>query len=201
MNVKFATLGLTAGLALVTLLAGACQAQDEAAEIVNPRVEVHTNQGEFTLELDLRRAPLTVETFLHYVQAGHYEGTIFHRVIEGFIAQAGGYDSEYNLKKTEREVANEAGNGLSNLRGTVGLARAEDPHSGNSQFYLNLVDNPALDPNPARWGYAVFGRIVRGMEVVNAIGYRSTGPGGSFDRNVPTEPIIIEKIVELSAAN
>ena len=197
MNIKFATIGLAAGLALITLLASACQAQDEAAEIVNPRVEVHTNHGIFTLELDLRRAPLTVENFLHYVKAGHYEGTIFHRVIEGFIAQAGGYDNEYNLKETDREVANEAGNGLSNLRGTIGLARAEDPHSGNAQFYLNLVDNPTLDPNPARWGYAVFGRIISGMEVVNSIGYRSTGPGGTFVRNVPTEPIIIEKIVEL----
>ena len=189
------------GLVLTGFLTGMSYAQEGEEEIDNPRVEVYTNQGNFTLELDLRRAPLTVETFLHYVNAGHYSGTIFHRVIEGFIAQAGGYDEAFNLKETDRNVANESGNGLSNLRGTVGLARTGEPHSGNSQFYLNLVDNPALDPNPARWGYAVFGRVVLGMEVVNAIGYRSTGPAGPFDRNVPTESITIEKIVVLSDDN
>jgi len=166
--------------------------------MVNPQVEVQTNLGSFVIELDLRRAPLTVENFLSYVRSGHYEGTLFHRVIQGFIAQAGGYDADFNLKEGAQTVANESGNGLSNLRGTVGLARANDPHSGNAQFYINLANNDTLDPNPARWGYAVFGRIVEGMEVVDAIGHRGTGPGGPFPRDVPIEPITIEQIIEIA---
>ena len=182
--------------ALAALLLTTGQAQE--AE-VNPQVEVHTNLGSFVIELDIRRAPLTVETFLSYVQSGHYEGTLFHRVIQGFIAQAGGYDSDFNLKESKRSVANESGNGLSNLRGTIGLARAGEPHSGNAQFYVNLANNDTLDPNPARWGYAVFGRIVKGMEVIDAIGHRGTGPGGPFPRDVPSEAIIIEEIAEITA--
>lgn len=162
-------------------------------------MEIETNLGSFVIELDLRRAPLTVEHFLGYVRGGHYEGTLFHRVIEGFVAQAGGYDAEFNLKESPQSVANESGNGLSNLRGTVGLARSSDPHSGNAQFYINLSNNNTLDPNPARWGYAVFARIVKGMEVVDAIGHRGTGPGGPFPRDVPSAPIVIEKIAELPA--
>jgi len=183
-------------LALAALLVNIGQAQET---IVNPQVEVQTNLGSFVIELDMRRAPLTVENFLGYVRSGHYEGTLFHRVIQGFIAQAGGYDSNFALKESEQSVANESGNGLVNLRGTVGLARTNDPHSGNAQFYINLSSNNTLDPNPARWGYAVFGRIAKGMEVVDAIGHRGTGPGGPFPRDVPSEPIIIEKIEELPA--
>ena len=183
-------------LALATLLLTTSHAQEAA---INPHVEVQTNLGAFVIELDIRRAPLTVETFLSYVESGHYEGTIFHRVIQGFIAQAGGYDSDFNLKESKRSVANESGNGLSNLRGTVGLARTGEPHSGNAQFYVNLSNNNSLDPNPARWGYAVFGRIVKGMEVIDAIGHRGTGPGGPFPRDVPSEAIVIEKIVDITS--
>jgi cyclophilin family peptidyl-prolyl cis-trans isomerase len=182
--------------ALAALLLSTVQAQET---VVNPEVEVQTTLGSFVIELDMRRAPMTVENFLGYVRGGHYQGTLFHRVIQGFIAQAGGYDANFKLKESEQSVANESGNGLSNLRGTVGLARANDPHSGNAQFYINLSNNNTLDPNPARWGYTVFGRIVKGMEVVDAIGHRGTGPGGPFDRDVPTEPISIEKIIELTA--
>ena len=154
-------------------------------------VTFETSAGAFTIELDTARAPLTSAHFLEYAKKGHYEGTVFHRVVEGFVAQAGGFTESLEEKPAEATVVNEAGNGLSNLRGTVGMARTNDPHSANSQFYVNLVDNSALDPQPTRWGYAVFGRVVRGMEVIDAIGHVATGPGGRFDRSVPVSPIVI----------
>ena len=178
------------------LSAGLTFAQEEQAEVVStdPRVNVVTNAGSFVIELDMDRAPLTVENFLAYAREGHYDGTIFHRVIQGFVAQAGGYTGDFQLKPTERMVVNEAGNGLSNLRGTVGLARTSDPHSGNSQFYINLVDNLDLNPRPTRWGYAVFGTVVEGMEVVDEIGHAPTGANGPFERNVPVQNIVIERV-------
>ena len=160
----------------------------------DPRVNVVTTAGSFVIELDADRAPLTVENFLAYAQEGHYEGTIFHRVIQGFVAQAGGYTGDFQLKPTDRTVANESGNGLSNIRGSVGLARTADPHSGNAQFYINLVDNLDLNPRATRWGYVVFGRVVSGMEVVDEIGHVPTGPGGQFERNVPVENIVIQRV-------
>ena len=178
------------------LTAGVAYAQEEQSEVVStdPRVNVVTNAGSFVIELDVDRAPLTVENFLAYAREGHYDGTIFHRVIQGFVAQAGGYTGDFQLKPTERMVVNEAGNGLSNLRGTVGLARTSDPHSGNSQFYINLVDNLDLNPRPTRWGYAVFGTVVEGMEVVDEIGHVPTGANGPFERNVPVQNIVIERV-------
>jgi cyclophilin family peptidyl-prolyl cis-trans isomerase len=161
---------------------------------------VHTTAGNFVIELNRERAPLTVETFLGYVKQGFYNGTIFHRVIPGFIAQAGGYTADFKQKATKGTVFNESGNGLSNLRGSVGFARTNDPHSGTSQFYINLSDNVDLNPRPTRWGYAVFGKIVDdkdkddGMRIVDEIGHRPTGAGGPFDKNVPVEPITIETI-------
>ncbi len=175
--------------ALLLATTTACWGQES-----NPKVEVVTSMGSFVIELNARRAPLTTEAFLGFVQEGHYEGTIFHRVIEGFVAQAGGYDTDFNEKPVSSSVPNESGNGLSNLRGTIGLARTSDPHSGNAQFYINLINNASLDPNPARWGYAVFGQVVKGMEVVDAIGHVGTGPGGPFPRDVPSQPIVIERI-------
>jgi cyclophilin family peptidyl-prolyl cis-trans isomerase len=172
----------------------AVMAQASGDAGANPRVTVTTNLGRFVMELDRLRAPLTVENFLEYVRAGHYEGTIFHRVVHGFVAQGGGYTADLQTKSTDRMVVNESGNGLSNLRGTVGMARTTDPHSGNAQFYLNLADNTDLDPRPTRWGYTVFGRIVEGMEVVDEIGYRPTGGAGIFSRDVPLEPIVIESM-------
>jgi len=178
------------------LSAGVAYAQEEQAEVVStdPRVNVVTNAGSFVIELDADRAPLTVENFLAYAREGHYDGTIFHRVIQGFVAQAGGYTGDFQLKPTERMVVNEAGNGLSNLRGTVGLARTSDPHSGNSQFYINLVDNLDLNPRPTRWGYAVFGTVVEGMAIVDEIGHVPTGANGPFERNVPMQNIVIERV-------
>ncbi len=163
----------------------------------NPRVRVQTSMGSFVIELDTARAPLSSENFLHYVRDGFYEGTVFHRVIANFVAQGGGYTASYEPKPPGEPIANESGNGLSNLRGTVGLARSTEPHSGNSQFYVNLVDNPALDPQPSRWGYAVFGRIVEGMEILDRIGHVRTGKAGPFEQDAPVEPVIIEKMESL----
>jgi peptidyl-prolyl cis-trans isomerase A (cyclophilin A) len=159
-----------------------------------PLVRVHTNLGSFVIQLEPQRAPITVANFLEYVRAGHYEGTIFHRVVGNFVVQGGGYDQEFNEKPTRDPVPNESGNGLSNARGTVGLARTGEPHSGNAQFYVNLVDNPALDPQPSRWGYAVFGRVIEGMTVIDQIGAVATGDMGPFEGEVPLKPIVIEKV-------
>jgi peptidyl-prolyl cis-trans isomerase A (cyclophilin A) len=159
-----------------------------------PRVRVVTGAGSFVIELDRNRAPRTVEAFLKYVEEGFYSGTIFHRVVAGFIAQAGGYTADMEPKPVTANIVNESGNGLSNLRGTVALARTNEPHSATSQFYVNLADNIDLNPRPTRWGYAVFGKIVEGMEVADDIGHRPTAGGGPFDRNVPVEPIVIERI-------
>ena len=157
-------------------------------------VRVYTTAGSFLLELDSTRAPLTVANFLDYVQAGHYNGTIFHRVIANFVVQGGGYDEKYVERPVRADIPNESGNGLSNRRGTIGIARTGDPHSANAQFYLNLSDNPSLDPQSSRWGYAVFGKIIEGMSVVDEIGALATGPGGAFDSDVPLKPVIIEKV-------
>ncbi len=180
---------------LAPVVAGA---QEPPAETARPRVQVVTNLGSFVIELDRPRAPFTVDNFLQYVREGHYEGTVFHRVIQGFVAQAGGYTEDFELKPVQRSVANESGNGLSNRRGTVGLARTADPHSGNAQFYVNLADNLDLNPRPTRWGYVVFGTVVEGMEVVDEIGHRPTGARGSFERNVPVDNIVIQRVEELA---
>jgi cyclophilin family peptidyl-prolyl cis-trans isomerase len=178
-------------LALLALLTSVARAQDP------PVVRVYTTKGSFVIALDAERAPLTVANFLEYVRAGHYNGAIFHRVIGNFIAQGGGFDVQYVEKPTRAGVPNESGNGLSNRRGSVGLARTGDPHSGNAQFYLNLGDNAPLDPQPSRWGYAVFGQIVEGMNVVDDIGAVATGEVGPFERDAPLTPIVIEKVEEL----
>ena len=162
------------------------------------KVRVTTNLGAFVIELNAERAPLSVANFLKYVDEGQYAGTIFHRVVANFVIQGGGYDNAYKLKAAPHKVANEAGNGLGNQRGSVGLARAGDPHGGDCQFYVNLADNAALDPNVSRWGYAVFGRVIEGMEVVDQIGNVATGARGTFKDDAPLKPIVIEKIERLT---
>jgi cyclophilin family peptidyl-prolyl cis-trans isomerase len=173
-------------------------AQDPIEVTATPRVRVVTTKGEFVIELDRARAPLTVEAFLQNVASGFYANTIFHRVIGNFVAQGGGYTPDFELKSTELKLFNESGNGLSNLRGTVGIARANDPHSGSGQFYINLADNLDLNPRPTRWGYTVFGKIVEGMEVADGIGQVPTGAGGNLEANVPVTPIVIESMVLLT---
>ncbi len=164
-----------------------------SAAVGNDRVVFETTAGRFVVELDAHRAPLTVDNFFGYVDDGFYDGTIFHRVIAGFVAQAGGFTESLEQKPTRDPIPNESGNGLSNARGTIAMARTGDPHSATSQFYINLVDNTRLDPNPQRWGYAVFGRVVEGLEIVDAIAQSPTGPAGMFPRDVPRTAIVISR--------
>jgi len=173
-----------------------------AAVPTDPQVAIETSAGNFVIELFSGRAPLTVNNFLQYVNSGFYNGTVFHRIVEGFVVQGGGYDGDYQLKTTRPDIPNESGNGLNNRRGFVAMARSGEPHSANSQFYINLADNLPLDPRPTRWGYAVFGKVISGMEVVDEIGYRATGAGPAPElvKDVPKEPIIITKVSVLSAA-
>lgn len=172
-----------------------------AAQAASPeQVRVTTNFGSFVIELQRDRAPLTVENFLGYVRAGHYTNTLFHRVIANFVIQGGGIGTDYKPKSAQKPIPNEAGNGLKNLRGTVGLARASGPHTGDCQFYVNVADNADLDPLPTRWGYAVFGRVVEGMEVIDRISVTPTGPVGPFKENAPLQPVVIQKIELLTEA-
>src|ERR1700722_3267143 len=187
---------LLAGLALGFMVWQAAVHADEPL----PQVRVTTNMGDFVIELRSARAPLTTQNFLRYVREGFYSNTLFHRVVSNFVVQGGGHDATtLKLKETHTSVFNESGNGLQNKRGTVGMARSEGPHSSNSQFYVNLVDNPDLDPVPTRWGYTVFGKVVQGMDVVDRIGEIATGPSGPFKSDAPLKPVIIQKVEVIGA--
>ena len=168
-----------------------------------PRVALHTNLGDIVIELDPVKAPASSENFLAYVKDGFYNGTVFLRVIDNFMAQGGGYTADLQPKPTRAPIQNEANNGLSNLRGTLAMARTGEPHSANSQFFINLVDNPRLDyvssENGMTWGYAVFGKVVEGMSVVDKIRAIPTGGQGPFHSDVPTQPIVIERAEVLAA--
>ncbi len=155
-------------------------------------VQFETSAGTFIVQLDPERAPLSVDNFLKYVNEGFYSGTIFHRVVNGFVIQGGGFTRDLKLKEAHPGVPNESGNGLSNRRATIAMARTGEPHSGDSQFYINLADNFPLDPKPTRWGYAVFGEVIQGMDVVDDIGHRLTGVKDGMS-DVPVEPVIIQK--------
>jgi len=179
--------------ALLLVAAGLCApawSQDAAPAGVQ-RVRFETTLGAFTVEVDPVRAPLTAASFLQYVRDLHYDGTIFHRVIGNFVIQGGGYLPDGAERAVRGGVPNESGNGLSNRRGTVALARTGDPHSGTSQFYVNVADNIALDPSPSRWGYAVFGRVVEGMDVVDRIASVATGSRATFEDDTPLQPVVI----------
>jgi peptidyl-prolyl cis-trans isomerase A (cyclophilin A) len=171
-------------------------APSAAPPLVQPtQVKVTTSLGEFVIEVRSDRAPLTAANFLRYVREGFYSNTLFHRVIANFVIQGGGYDaSTLALKPAHESVFNESGNGLQNKRGAVGLARTDSPHSGNSQFYIDLVDNPDLDSVPTRWGYTVFGRVVQGMDVIDRIGETATGATGPWKSDAPLKPVIIQKV-------
>jgi cyclophilin family peptidyl-prolyl cis-trans isomerase len=192
--------GLILGLALLPG-ARAAEAPTPAPAAATPtEVRVTTNMGDFVIELRPDRAPLTVTNFLRYVREGFYTNTLFHRVVANFVVQGGGHDATtFKLKDAHENVFNESGNGLQNKRGTVGMARGEPPHSGNSQFYINLVDNPDLDPVPTRWGYTVFGKVVQGMDVIEKIGETPTGANGPFKADAPMKPVIIEKVEVIGA--
>lgn len=179
-------------------LAGLLLSAVAFAATAAPRVEMQTTLGKITLELDAAKAPKSVENFLQYARSGQYDGTIFHRVIDGFMIQGGGFTKEMNEKPTKAPIANEAKNGLKNLRGSIAMARRADPHSATAQFFINHRDNPNLDyPAHDGWGYAVFGKVTEGMDVVDKIAKVKTGNRG-MHQNVPVEPIIIESVKVLS---
>lgn len=185
---------------LITLLLGLACSLALAADKVppHPYIEITTTEGMFILELDGKQAPLTVGHFLQLVDDGFYDGIIFHRVIPGFMAQTGGHTPDLTLKESDESIPNESGNGLSNVRGTVAMARTSDPHSANSQFFINVADNLRLDPTKkaggGSWGYTVFGSVIQGMEVVDKIVNAQTGPQGDFASDVPIVPIVIKKM-------
>lgn len=166
-----------------------------------PRVALQTNVGEIVLELDAERAPTSVDNFLQYVSSGFYNDTLFHRVIDGFMIQGGGFNAKFMRKQTDAPIRNEANNGLKNRAYTIAMARTNAPHSATSQFFINTVDNANLDHTAATgrgWGYAVFGRVIDGFDVVDTIGTVATGSAGPFPRDVPRDPIIIQSATLLS---
>ncbi|KAF0192148.1 MAG: peptidyl-prolyl cis-trans isomerase A (cyclophilin A) [Gammaproteobacteria bacterium] len=188
---------ITAFLIYLTLLASG---NALAADAAHPRVSVQTSAGEIVVELDRVNAPITVDNFLKYVNDGYYGGTIFHRVIDDFMVQGGGYTEAFDLKPTKPSIRNEAANGLKNTRGTIAMARTGDPHSATAQFFINVVDNGFLDhtgPTANGWGYTVFGKVAQGMDVIDAIRKMPTGPGGPFPKDVPRTPVVIKSITLL----
>lgn len=188
---------LLATAAILILLTGTPAVAADA-----PGVLIQTSKGDIQVELDPERAPKTVENFLAYVDAGFYDGTIFHRVIPDFMIQGGGFTPDYAKKPTRDPIANEADNGLANERGTIAMARTGDPHSATAQFFINHKDNAFLDHSAkdARgWGYAVFGKVTAGMDVVDAIATAPTGPAGPFAKDAPKTQVLIEKITRIDS--
>lgn len=171
-----------------------------AINAANIQVEMKTNVGKIVLELYPDQAPKTVENFLQYVDDGFYKNTIFHRVIAGFMIQGGGFDVAYQQKATRDPIRNEAANDLKNEIGTIAMARTSDPHSASAQFFINVANNGFLNfkaPSQSGYGYAVFGKVISGMDVVNKIATTPTGSGGPFSADVPKTKIVIEEITRL----
>jgi peptidyl-prolyl cis-trans isomerase A (cyclophilin A) len=186
-------------LSLGLLTPPAVLAQTQASQ--QPKVRISTNMGDFEAELYADKAPKTVANFVQYVQDKHYDGTIFHRVIAGFMVQGGGYDAQYREKKTRPPVAHEGRQalaaGLKNTTGTLAMARTNDPQSATAQFFINVVDNAFLDPSFQSFGYTVFGKVTSGMDVVQKIRNTPTGAGGPFPTDVPRTPVVIQSITLL----
>ncbi len=171
------------------------------AEATTTRVILETNKGNIVLELYPDKAPKSVANFLQYVQEGYYINTIFHRVIKGFMIQGGGFDPKYERKNTHPPIMNEADNGLKNDKGTIAMARTFDPHSASAQFFINVVDNDFLNfksKTSNGWGYAVFGKVVQGMDVVDTIRMIPTVPAGPFPRDVPRDAVVIKRAARVS---
>ncbi|WP_428309102.1 peptidylprolyl isomerase [Hydrocarboniphaga sp.] len=193
---------------LLLICAGGAMAQGAAplkvaADAAPVYVRMETSLGRIVLQLDPQHAPKSVANFVGYVKSGYYDGLVFSRVIAGFMAQGGGYDSAYRQRKMQPAVRNEADNGLKNVRGSIAMARTGMPHSATSEFYINFADNTNLDyPSFDGWGYTVFGRVIEGMDVVDKIEAIPTGPGGPFPTDVPQTPILITsmKITDAPAA-
>lgn len=189
-----AALGSTNGQQVARATIASSSGSTNVQQVVKAVIE--TSLGEITLELDAARAPLTVANFIEYAKAGHYKDTVFHRVINGFMIQGGGFTAAMEQKPTRPPIRNEAANGLKNTRGTIAMARTMVVDSATSQFYINLKDNGFLDhaaPDPRQFGYAVFGRVTKGLDVVDKIAQVRTGNVGYF-QNVPTEPVIIRAV-------
>jgi cyclophilin family peptidyl-prolyl cis-trans isomerase len=182
------------------LFASASPAVDRV--LPHPHIEIVTNVGTIKLELDARQAPITVAHVLQLIDSGFYDGTLFHRVIPGFMAQAGGFTRSGSLKESDATIVNESGNGMSNSRGTIAMARTNDPHSANSQFFINVSDNSNLDPGKrdydGSWGYTVFGYVIAGMDVVDTISEVATKADAKLGRNAPVVPIVIKTISRIS---
>lgn len=187
---------------LKTLVVALAFVVSSTAAASNPQVELATSLGTIVLELNAENAPQTVENFLHYAKSGHYDGTIFHRIIPGFMIQGGGFTAQMQEKPTARPpIKNEAGNGLRNATGTVAMARTGDPHSATAQFFINVAENAPLDfraPTREGYGYTVFGKVVKGMDVVQKIVKVPTGTRPPH-RDVPLKPIVIERVRLLEA--
>jgi len=162
------------------------------------RVAIETTEGTIIIGLDGRRAPITVKNFLALIKSGYYNDTVFHRVIPDFMIQGGGYNRDLESHEPEGTIVNESGNGLTNLRGTVVMARLHEPHSAMAQFFINVVDNRSLDPKADRWGYAVFGYVLEGMDVVDKISNVRSAPGGQFRADVPVVPVIITRAYRIA---
>ena len=181
---------------LLLLILVAIVPSSYAADLV--KVRMQTSIGDIVLELDREKSPISVKNFLSYVESGAYEGTIFHRVIDNFMIQGGGFDENYNRRPTQPPIVNEGGNGLKNLRGTIAMARTNAVHSATSQFFINLKDNSFLDhknPTPRGFGYAVFGKVVDGMSTVDAMRKVETSSGGPFAKDAPRVKIVINKMI------
>ncbi|MDD5329985.1 MAG: peptidylprolyl isomerase [Sulfuricella sp.] len=183
---------------LLALFFGLCFSLSALA--ANPMVEMKTNLGSFTLELYPDKAPKTVENFLKYVKGGFYQGTVFHRVIDNFMIQGGGFDTNLREKETFYPIRNEADNGLKNETYTIAMARTMDPHSAAAQFFINVKDNPFLDftvPKGQGWGYAVFGKVVKGQDTIMKIAKVRTGARGPFPGDAPLENVVIEEVKQV----
>lgn len=163
--------------------------------MANPQVKLHTNHGDITIELDEEKAPKSAANFLEYAKKGHYDGTVFHRVINGFMVQGGGFTSGMQQKSTDKPITNEADNGLKNDKYTVAMARTNDPHSATAQFFINVADNAFLDhtaPTSGGWGYCVFGKVTDGIDIVDKIKGVKTGRAGGH-QDVPVDDVLIER--------
>jgi peptidyl-prolyl cis-trans isomerase A (cyclophilin A)/peptidyl-prolyl cis-trans isomerase B (cyclophilin B) len=182
---------------LKTFVAALALLASFAAGAANPQVEMKTTLGTIVIELDAGKAPVTVQNFVQYVKERHYDGTVFHRVIPGFMIQGGGFDADFRQKPTRGPIKNEAANGLKNDVGTIAMARTADPHSATAQFFINVADNASLNfrfPTPEGYGYTVFGKVMKGMDVVQRIVKVQTGPGPAPHRDVPVKPVVIESV-------
>jgi cyclophilin family peptidyl-prolyl cis-trans isomerase len=186
-------LGMSTAFAETAPAAQRTDTTTPAKSDTTPQVVFQTTLGDLKIALSPEKAPVTVENFLHYVDSGFYNGVIFHRVVPGFVVQGGGFDQEYQRKPTQAPIANESNNGLQNLRGTLSMARTGDPNSATAQFFINLKDNPQLDGRPGQPGYAVFGRLIEGLEVIDAMAEQPQGNHTGVFMDAPNTAVVIER--------